>query len=107
MNLDELDLDTFKAIKRLVKGFCLKEEVNEYVVDANGDMQLTKQKISKKAVPPNTDILKMLFTKAETKTTNFDDWSDAELEKEKQRLLKLLKKGENDEYRANESKNKV
>ena len=107
MNLDELDLDTFKSIKRLVKGFCLKEEVNEYVADANGEMQLTKQKISKKAVPPNTDILKMLFTKAETQTANFDSWSDAELEKEKQRLLKLLKKGENDEYRANESKNKM
>lgn len=107
MNLDELDVDTFKSIKRLVKGFCLKEEVNEYSADANGDMQLVKQKISKKTIPPNTDILKMLFTKAETKTINFDDWSDAELEKEKQRLLKLLKKGENDEYRTNQSKNKV
>lgn len=107
MNLEELDLDTFKAIKRLVKGFCLKEEVNEYVADANGDMQLTKQKISKKIVPPNTDILKMLFNKAETPVANFDNWSDAELEKEKQRLLKLLKKGENNEYRANESKNKM
>jgi hypothetical protein len=107
MNLEDLDLDTFKAIKRLVKGFCLKEEVNEYVADANGDMQLTKQKISKKVVPPNTDILKMLFNKTEAQVTNFDDWSDAELEKEKQRLLKLLKKGENSEYRANESKNKM
>ena len=107
MNLDELDAETFKAIKRLVKGFCLKEEVNEYVADANGDMQLSKQKISKKAIPPNTDILKMLFTRAETKTANFESWSDAELEKEKQRLLKLLKKGENDEYRADESKNKM
>ena len=107
MNLEELDLDTFKAIKRLVKGFCLREEVNEYVADANGNMQLSKQKISKKAIPPNTDILKMLFTKAETKTANFESWSDAELEKEKQRLLKLLKKGENYEYRTNESKNKV
>ncbi|MBO5910345.1 MAG: hypothetical protein J6Q15_02425 [Clostridia bacterium] len=107
MNLEDLDSDTFKAIKRLVKGFCLKEEVNEYVADANGEMQLTKQKISKKVVPPNTDILKMLFNKTETQVTNFDEWSDAELEKEKQRLLKLLKKGENNEYRANESKNKM
>ena len=107
MNLEELDVETFKAIKRLVKGFCLKEETNEYVVDANGDMQLSKQKICKKAVPPNTDILKMLFTKSETKTINFESWSDAELEKEKQRLLKLLKKGENNEYRTDESKNKV
>lgn len=107
MNLEDLDEETFKAIKKLVKGFCLKEVVNEYVLDGNGNKQLTKQKVSKKVVPPNTDILKMLFNKSDTQMTNFDDWSDAELEKEKQRLLKLLKKGENDEYRANESKNKV
>ena len=105
MNLEELDEETFKAIKRLVKGFCLKEVVEEYSIDANGDMKLSKQKISKKVVPPNTDILKMLFNKSETPVASFESWSDADLEKEKQRLLKMLKKGENNEYRANQSKN--
>ena len=103
MNLEELDEETFKAIKKLIKGFCLKEVVNEYVLDANGNKQLTKQKISTKVVPPNTDILKMLFNKTENVETNFDSWSDAELEKEKQRLLKMIRKGENDEYRADKS----
>lgn len=107
INLEELDDETFKAIKKLVKGFCLKEVINEYVLDDKGVKQLTKQKISKKLVPPNTDILKILLTKTETSNTNFESWSDADLEKEKQRLLKLLKKGENDEYRANQSQNKV
>ena len=107
MNLDELDEETFKAIKKLVKGFCLKEVVNEYVMDADGNKQLAKQKVSKKLVPPNTDILKMLYNKSETTTMSFEGWSDAELEKEKQRLLKILKKGENTEYRTDESKNKV
>ena len=107
MNLEELDDETFKAIKKLVKGFCLKEVINEYVLDGSGNKQLTKQKISKKLVPPNTDILKMLFNKSETSAPAFENWSDADLEKEKQRLLKLLKKGENHEYRANESKNQM
>ncbi len=107
MNLDELDEEAFKAIKKLVKGFCLKEVVNEYVMDANGNKQLAKQKVSKKLVPPNTDILKMLYNKSENTTMSFEGWSDAELEKEKQRLLKILKKGENNEYRTDESKNKV
>ena len=107
MNLEDLDDETYKAIKKLVKGFCLKEVTNEYVADDNGDMKLSKQKVSKKLVPPNTDILKMLFNKTETQSLSFDAWSDAELEKEKQRLLKLLKKGENDEYRANQSKNQM
>lgn len=107
MNLEDLDDETYKAIKKLVKGFCLKEVTEEYVADDNGDMKLSKQKVSKKLVPPNTDILKMLFNKTETQSLSFDAWSDAELEKEKQRLLKLLKKGENDEYRANQSKNQM
>ena len=89
MNLEDLDDETYKAIKKLVKGFCLKEVTNEYVADENGDMKLSKQKVSKKLVPPNTDILKMLFSKTETQSLSFDTWSDAELEKEKQRLLKL------------------
>lgn len=101
MNLQDLDEETFKAIKKLVKGFCLKEVVNEYVLDGNGNKQLTKQKISKKLVPPNTDILKMLYNKSDNNEMTFESWSDADLEKEKQRLLKLLKKGENNEYRAN------
>ena len=101
MNLEELDDETFKAIKKLVKGFCLKEVINEYVLDDNGNKQLTKQKVSKKLVPPNTDILKMLYTKNENSSVSFEGWSDAELEKEKQRLLRILKKGENNEYRRN------
>ena len=107
MNLEELDEETFKAVKKLVKGFCLKEVINEYVLDDNGKKQLSKQKVSKKLVPPNTDILKILLNKAEPSPTNFENWSDADLEKEKQRLLKMLKKGENNEYRANQSENKV
>ena len=103
MNLEELDDETFRAIKKLIKGFCVREVVNEYVLDDSGNKQLTKQKISKKAVPPNTDIVKMIFNKTEASPTSFEGWTDAELEKERQRLLKLLKKGENNEYRANKS----
>lgn len=106
MSLEDLDEETLKAIKKLVKGFCAKEVVNEYVVDGEGNKILSKQKVSKKLVPPNTDILKMLFSKTEM-NTNFDNWTDAELEKEKQKLLKMIKKGENCEYRRNENENKV
>ncbi len=101
MNLDELEEESYKAIKKLITGFCLKEVVSEYVVNEDGKKVLAKQKITKKAVPPSTDILKMLYNKNNENATNFNDWTDAELEKEKQRLLKLIKKGENNEYRAN------
>lgn len=107
MSIDELDEETFRAIKKLVKGFCLKEVVQEYVMDADGNRQLSKEKVSKKIVPPNTDIVKMLYTKSMDKNVSFDSWTDEELEKEKQRLLKMLKKGENNEYSANKSENQV
>lgn len=100
MSLDELDEETLKAIKKLVKGFCLKEVVKEYSLDANGKKILTKQKVSQKLVPPNTDIVKMLYQKQD-KPTNFEGWTDEQLEREKQRLLEMLKKGEENEYRAN------
>lgn len=106
MSINDLDEETLKAIKKLITGFCAKEVVNEYVLDSEGNKVLSKQKVSKKHIPPNTDILKMIFTKAEV-GANFDGWTDAELEKEKQRLLKMIKKGENCEYRADKSENKV
>lgn len=97
MNLEELDEEALKAIKKLITGFCLKEVVKEYTMDGNGKKTLTKQKVSQKIVPPNADILKMLYLKND-KPTNFEGWTDEQLEQEKQRLLEMLKKGEENEY---------
>lgn len=102
MSLEELDEDTLKAIKKLITGFCLKEVTKEYALDANGKRILTKEKISKKVVPPNTDIVKMMYQKND-KPNSFDGWTDEQLEQEKQRLLKMLKEGEEDECRANKN----
>ena len=100
MSESELDFETLKAIKKLVKGYCLKEVVDEYVIDKDGNKILAKQKISKKIVPPNTDIVKLLYS-SNKEENNFSSWTDEQLEQEKLRLLKMLKQGEEDEYRAN------
>lgn len=100
MSLNELDEETLKAIKKLVKGYCVKEVIDEYVLDKDGNKVLAKQKISKKIVPPNTDIVKLLYS-SNKENNNFSSWTDEQLEVEKQRLLKMLKQGEENEYRAN------
>ena len=65
-------------------------------------MKLIKQKKVEKNIPPNTDIIKLIYQKAEDKT-DYNQMSDEELEQTKQRLLKQLKEKTND---SSTSKNK-
>ena len=57
-------------------------------------MKIVKQKVNEKSLPPNVDLLKLIYPTLNQKT-NYEELSDEELEKEKQRLLKQLKEKEN------------
>ena len=73
-----------------------KEEVKEYVLDEEtGKMKLIKQKIKKNTVPPNTDIIKLLYTQQKLED-NYESLSDEELRQEKQKLLSQLKEEDDD-----------
>ncbi len=98
-----LDATTIKAIKQCVTGITLQEITSEYVLDdETGKMKMVKQKKVEKNIPPNTDIIKLLYQNTEDKT-NFEKLTDEELEQTKQRLLKQLKEKTND---STTSKNK-
>ena len=85
-----------QAIKKLVSGIVTKEETSEYVYDEQtGKMKLVKQKIKKNTIPPNTDIIKLLYNQ-QTKESDYENFSDAELKQEKQKLIKQLKEKEDD-----------
>lgn len=75
----------------------LDEETNE--------MKLVKKKVNEKALPPNVDLLKMLFQQQDN-VDEYEEMSDEELEQEKQRLLNELKE-KNDDCRKGKSKGKV
>lgn len=92
-----LDDSTLKAIKQCVAGLTLEETTSEYVLDdETGKMKLIKQKKVEKNIPPNTDIIKLIYTSlAETKP-DYNKLTDEELEQAKQRLLKELKEKGND-----------
>lgn len=98
-----LDATTIKAIKQCVSGLVLQEITSEYIFDdETKKMKLVKQKKVEKNIPPNTDIIKLIYQKSEEKT-DYDKFTDEELEQTKQRLLKQLKEKSND---GSTSKNK-
>ena len=68
--------------------------MTEYSADDNGDLKIVKQKINEKSLPPNVDLLKLIYQKLVEEEKDYDSFSDDELEREKQRLLKELKEKE-------------
>ena len=75
-----------KAVSKLALGYDLVEVTEEYVVDEETALaHLAKKKIITKQMPPDIEAYKLLYGQ-----TMYDDLSDEELEREKQRLLKQL-----------------
>ena len=101
------DDSTIKAIKACIVGITTKETVTEYVFDEESNkLKISKQKVSEKTIPPNVDVIKLLYQHKESNDTKFESLTDDELEMEKQRLLKLLKEKE-DGCRENSRKTKM
>lgn len=74
------------ALVKKALGYDYKEVVEEYVSGDDGQVKLTKKKVTKKNVPPDITALKILLEE----NVPIERLSDEELAKEKQRLLKLL-----------------
>jgi len=91
------DNSTIEAIKSLASGMVVKEITEEYALDDNGEMKLVKKKVNEKMLPPNTDICKLLYSSAKANENSYKTMSDEDLQKEKQRFLKILKEEENKE----------
>lgn len=81
--------------------------MTEYIVDEEtNELKISKQKVSEKTIPPNVDIIKLIYQYHFNKDTNYDALTDEELEKEKSRLLSQLKE-ENNGGRKNTRKTKM
>ena len=84
-----------KALKSCVKGLTTREVITEYAVDdETGNLKIVKQKVSEKNLPPNVDLLKLIYPHLIEEKTDYNKLTDEELEEEKQRLLKELKETE-------------
>ena len=85
---DKISVDGYidSALKKKAFGFDATEIVEEYALSEEGEIKLSKKKVTTKFVPPDVVALKMLIEKAPSLT----DYSDEELAAEKERLLDLL-----------------
>ena len=83
-------LDIKDALVKKALGYDVTETVEEYV-SQDGEIVLSKKKVTKKNVPPDVTALKILL---ENEVQPVAQMSDEELESEKQRLLLLLKEKE-------------
>ncbi len=74
------------AILKVALGFTVEEVTEEY--DAkDGELRLVKRKETKKDVPPDLKAVKLLLEDG----TDYSVLTDAQLEEEKQRLLRELR----------------
>ena len=81
--------EVMDALKKCAVGFGASEIVEEFSVE-DGELKLVKKKVTKKDIPPDIKAAKMLMEER-----GFDEYSDGELEAERERLLKILKEEKN------------
>ena len=81
--------EVMDALKKCSVGFGASEIVKEFSVE-DGELKLVKKKVTRKDIPPDIKAAKMLMEER-----GFDEYSDGELEAERERLLKILKEEKN------------
>ena len=80
--------DLKSALYRKAVGYDSTETAEEYS-ESDGELVLVKRKVTIKNVPPDVSALKMLLDMNETE--DLSALSDEQLEKERKKLLKILK----------------
>ena len=75
-----------QALLKVALGYQIAEVTEEYA-EVDGELKLTKRKKTKKDVPPDLKAVQLLLA---SDGADYAQWSDEELEAEKQRLLLLL-----------------
>lgn len=87
-NIDELE----EVLYKKALGYEVEEVSEEFAVNKeNNELELIKRKVNKKQVLPDMTAVKTLLDLLNKKQLNFKNMTDEELEKEKIKLLKMLK----------------
>lgn len=85
-----MDEEILSGLLRRAKGYSYKEVQEEYSVKDDGEIALTKRRVTEKYCPPDSGALKAYI---ELNAENdVEKYSDEELEVERQRLLNELEK---------------
>ena len=85
-----------KALLKKALGYIADDVVEEFLLDEDGNIKLSKKKVTKKHYPPDIMAIKVLFDKYfKTYSEEISSMSDEELIAERERLLKALKEENN------------
>jgi len=96
--------DSLQALRQCITGMTTREVTTEYVHDDDtGEMKISKQKVIEKNIPPNIDIIKMIYQQMMTKQ-DYDSMSDEDLLAERKRLLEKLRSESDSREDQGESK---
>ena len=76
------------ALLKVALGFQVAEVTEEYA-EENGELKLVKRKKTKKDVPPDLKAVQLLLS-VDDGNGELKNWTDEELEAEKQRLIGVL-----------------
>ena len=79
------------ALTKCAVGLSASEVVEEFTVE-NGELKLTKKKVTKREIPPDIKAVKLLLD-----SENLSQATDEELASEREKLLKELKEDYGDE----------
>ena len=79
-----------EALLKVALGYQLAEVTEEYA-EVDGALRLTKRKKTKKDVPPDLKAVQMLLGNGGGE--EYLGWTDEELKREKERLLRVLENG--------------
>ena len=87
-----MDEEILSGLLKRAKGYSYKEVQEEYAVKEDGEIALTKRKVTEKYCPPDSGALKTYMELNGER--NIEEYSDEELEAERQRLLAELRDGD-------------
>ncbi|MBE7077491.1 MAG: hypothetical protein E7377_02160 [Clostridiales bacterium] len=78
-----------EALLKVALGYQVAEVTEEYA-EVDGALKLMKRKKTKKDVPPDLKAVQILLSQ---NSEEYAQWSEEELEQEREKLMKLLEKG--------------
>lgn len=84
-----MDEEILSGLLKRAKGYSYKEVQEEYAVKDDGEIALTKRKVTEKYCPPDSGALKTYIELNGER--NLAEYTDEELEAERRRLLAELK----------------
>lgn len=93
------------ALMKKALGFTTEEIVEEFS-NVEDKMTLCKRKVNTKTVPPDLASLQILLGRLDAQNV-YADFSDSDLYAERDRLLKLLEKGGDNDHRGDDDNFKV